>query len=345
MENKEEIVNIKFFKKIWYSITKFEQYPAMATEGLKRAIKYLMMLTAIVTIFVMIGTLLQMKTLIGDFAKYVQENIPEFSYSDGNLSMQMEETIVIEDVMYESIDKIVINTLLETDEQKEQIEKENLINGTTIFFFKDQIILKVKTENDEVVRQSYTYGDFITNYTGENIEKFDKAEFVQYLTSEKMVTFYAQYGASIFLYLLIVNIIVGLLDSLEIAILGWITTTVARIKMRFVAIYNMAIYSLTLPMILNILYLIVNYFTDFTITYFQVAYITIAYIYLAATIFIIKDHLIKKIREVERIKQEQLKVREEIKEEQQQKKDEEKREKEEDEKKENKGDEPQGSEV
>ena len=128
-----------------------------------------------------------------------------------------------------------------------------------------------------------------------------------------MYTFYLSYGTSIFISLLLINLIVVLLDSFEIALLGWITTIISRIKMRFVAIYNMAVYSLTLPMILNILYVIVNYFTDFTITYFQVAYITIAYIYLAASIFILKDDFIKKMQEVEKIKQEQLKVREEIK--------------------------------
>ena len=347
MEVKEEVVNINFLKKIWYSVTKFEQYPAMATEGLKRAIKYLIMLTAIVTIFVMIGSLLQMKTLISDLAQYIQDNIPQFSYSEGKLSMEIEETIVIENIQYTGIDRVVINTIAETDEQKEQVETDNLVNVNTIYFFKDQIILKSKLENNEILRQTYTYSDFLEKYAGKNIEKFDKAEFVQYLTSEKMSTFYVRYGASIFIYLLIVNIIVTFMDSLQIALLGWITTTIARIRMRFVAIYNMAVYSLTLPMILNILYIIVNYFTTFTITYFQVAYITIAYIYLATTIFIIKDDFIRRLQEVENIKQEQLKVREEIKEEEKDKEDkkEDKKEKKEGEKDDNKGDEPEGSEA
>ena len=47
MEEKEDekyrVVNINFFKKVWYSITKFEKYPEMATEGLGRALKYLAM--------------------------------------------------------------------------------------------------------------------------------------------------------------------------------------------------------------------------------------------------------------------------------------------------------------
>jgi len=323
MKEKEKVVKLSFFKKVWYSITNFEKYPTMAVEGLKRALKYLVMLTAIVTVFITLGGLIELKLLVDDFAKYVDGNIPEFSYVDGNLSMEMEETIFIEDVEEIGVDRIVINTLTETDEQKEQLEKDNLV-GTTIFFFKDEIILEAQIEENQIVRQNYTYNDFVTSYTGQYIEKFEKADFVKYLTSDKMQTFYLSYGTTMFIYMLIVNIMVGLLDALEIAILGLITMTITRIRTKFVAIYNMAVYSLTLPMFLNILYIVINYFTDFRITYFQVGYITIAYIYLAATIFILKDDVIKKLQEVEQIKQEQLKVREEIKE--QERQDEEKKE-------------------
>ena len=323
MKEKEKVVKIGFFQKVWYSITNFEKYPIMAVEGLKRAIKYLIMLTAIVTIFITIGSLIQLKLLISDFAKYVDENIPQFSYVDGKLNMEIEDSILIEDVEEVGIDRIVINTLLETDEQKEQIEKENL-KGTTVFLFKDEIILKSQIEENQTIRQTYTYSDFVTSYTGQYVEKFEKTEFVKYLTSDKMNTLYLSYGTTMFIYMLIVNILVALLDALEIAILGLITMTIVRIKTKFVAIYNMAVYSLTLPMILNILYIVINYFTNFTITYFQVAYITIAYIYLAATIFILKDDVIKKMQEVEQIKQEQLKVREEIEKQEKQEKQEEK---------------------
>ena len=345
MEGKEVVTKTNFFKKVWYSITKFEQYPSMATEGVGRAIKYLIILTAFVTIFITLGSLIEMKRTVEDLAKYIDENIPEFSYIDGNLTMDIQESLIVEDVQYDGIDKIVINTLTETDEQKQQIENNNLVVGTTIFLFKDEIILEVKTDNEQTLRQNYTYNDFLTSYTQQYIEKFDKADFIQYLTSDKMYTFYLSYGTSIFISLLLINLIVVLLDSFEIALLGWITTIISRIKMRFVAIYNMAVYSLTLPMILNILYVIVNYFTDFTITYFQVAYITIAYIYLTAAIFILKDDFIKKMQEVEKIKQEQLKVREEIKKEEQEKEEENKDKEDNKDKKDEKGDEPQGSEA
>ena len=315
--DKKEVTKINFFKKVWYSIIKFEQYPIMAAEGFKRALKYMITLTAIVTIFIMIGSVLEMKSLVGNLAQYVQENIPEFSYSQGKIAMETEETMVIDNVNYTGIDRIVINSLVETNEEREKLEKENSKIGTTIYFFNNEIVLRAQLENSEPVKQTYTYSDFVANYTGKNIEKFNKTEFVEYLTSDKMTSFYVQYGLSTFIYLLIVNIVIALLDVLEIALLGWITASIAGIKMKFVAIYNMAVYSITLSMFLNILYLVINYFTTFTITYFQVAYITIAYIYLAAVIFILKDDLIKRMQEVEKIKQEQLKVRKEIKEDEQ----------------------------
>lgn len=310
---KDKVKKISFFKKVWYSITKFEEYPTMALEGVKRAIKYLIALTAIVTVFVMVGSLLQMKTLVNDLSSYVKEEIPEFSYVDGKLSMQVDDTIIIEDVQYDGIGKIVIDTQVDTDELKSQIEQGNLTDEITIFFFKDEIVLEARTETDEIIRQSYTYNEVIASYTGENIEKFDKEDFVNYLVSEEMNTFYLSYAITAFVSLLFINIMVTLLDVLEIAILGWITTTIARVRMKFSIIYNLAVYSLTLPMILNIFYMVINYFIDFKITYFQVAYITIAYIYLAAAIFILKDEFIKRMQEVGKIEQEQLIVREEIK--------------------------------
>ena len=113
----------------------------------------------------------------------------------------------------------------------------------------------------------------------------------------------------------------------------------------------MAVYSFTLPMILEIIYIIINYFTDFKIKYFQVAYTTIAFIYLAAAIFILKDDFIKKMQEVLRIKQEQKNVREEIKQQEEENdesedgKDEDEQKKKENDEDDNNDDEPQGSEA
>ena len=347
-ENK--VKNINFFKKIWYSITKFEQYPAMAAEGIKTSTRYLLILITLVTVAAMVGSLLQTNKLMKDLAQYIQENIPEFSYNDGKLEMNTEEPIVINDIQYQGIDRIVIDPSADTAEQKEKDKTDNSMEGIIVFLFKDEIVLVGKTsESDKTAEQVYTYSNFIQSYTGTDIQSFNKTDFTNYLTSERMIPFYTRYGLSIFIYLLIMNVIYALLDAFEIAILGWITGLLAKIKIKFSALYSMAAYALTLSIFLNIIYIVINYFTTFSIKYFQVAYIAIAYIYLAATIFILKDDLIRKMQEVEKIREEQKNVKEEIKEQENKKEEPEEKKQEKDEKKEQKeddeGEEPQGSEA
>ncbi len=345
-ENKTK--NMNFFKKVWYSITKFEKYPDMAAEGIKSAIKYLIILTFILSIFLTIGTTIEMHKSIGDLANYIKDNIPEFTYSDGKINAEIEEPIIITEVNNSSIDKIVIDPNAETDEAKNNSKTNNETVGNTIYFFKDQIVLVARTEDGQTNEQPYTYGDFIKSYTQEDIKEFNKQELIEYMTSSRMSSYYVRFIVAMLINLLFLNILVALLDTLQLAILGWITTLVARIKMKFVAIYNMAIYSFTLSILLNIVYIIINYFMDFTISYFQIAYTTIAYIYLAASIFILKDDFMKKQEEVEKIKQEQIKVREEIRKQEEEKKgDEEPKEEKPKKKKEEepKGETPDGSEA
>ena len=312
MEEKEDekyrVVNINFFKKVWYSITKFEKYPEMATEGLGRALKYLAMMCAFITVFMTISSFIEMKKVVFNLSEYIEQNIPEFSYEDGHIQMDTEEPIIIDNIQYDGINRIIINPLLESDEEKEKFEAENDATGVTIYFFKNQIVMRTKVDNIDTKISPYTYKDFVQNYAGNDVKSFSKTQLIEYMRSSKMNNFYGKYMISSFISLLLVEIMITLIDALEIAAFGWLTTMITRIRIRFVAIYNMAVYALTLPMILNMLYIIVNYFTTFTISYFQVAYITIAYIYLAAVIFLLKDDLLKKLEEVEKIKKEQEKV-------------------------------------
>ena len=91
---------ISLLKKIWYSVTKFDKYPDMAVEGVKAAIKYLVILTAIVTVFSVINSMIEIGKMVENVATYIEENIPEFSYSDGNITMDIQEPIIISNIQY-----------------------------------------------------------------------------------------------------------------------------------------------------------------------------------------------------------------------------------------------------
>jgi len=138
-----------------------------------------------------------------------------------------------------------------------------------------------------------------------------------------------------------------------LSVFGYLTTWFARIKMRYVAIFNMSIYALTLSIILNILYIIVNMFISFNMEYFQVMYVSVAAIYLVAAIFLLKAEFIKKQAELMKIMEAQELVRKELEEkqrqekEEQEKKERQKKDRDEEKKKEKQeeksGEEPQGS--
>ena len=55
MQRQEQYLEMNFFKRFWYSITKFEKYPEMAETGTKKAIKYFTILMIIFTIIVTTG--------------------------------------------------------------------------------------------------------------------------------------------------------------------------------------------------------------------------------------------------------------------------------------------------
>lgn len=112
-------------------------------------------------------------------------------------------------------------------------------------------------------------------------------------------------------------------DAIMLALLGYLFSRIVGIRMKFKATFNMGVYALTLPIILNLIYIVVNAFTGFEIKYFQWMYTTISYIYMIVAILMIKTDLITKQAELMKIIEEQEKVKQEIKQKEEQKKQEE----------------------
>ena len=106
---------------------------------------------------------------------------------------------------------------------------------------------------------------------------------------------------------------------------GYITTLLARIKMRYVAVFNMSAYALTLSVILNMLYVAVNIFVTFNMEYFQVMYVAVAAIYLVAAILILKADFMKKQLKVMKIAEAKAIVKKEMEQEEKDNKEKEER--------------------
>jgi len=95
-------------------------------------------------------------------------------------------------------------------------------------------------------------------------------------------------------------------------LLAWILAKILGIKMQFKNGFNIGIYALTLPILLNIIYIVINQLTGFKISNFQWMYSMISYIYVFIAILIIRSDLINRQLELMKLQEEQKKVREEL---------------------------------
>ncbi len=315
MSEKEEKQG--FFKKVSTSITKIEKYPDMAAQGLAKALTYLCKIVAILSIVLGMSMMFQTYQILQEGISYLQNEFPEFTYQDGILHVNSEQKLTISED-----DSYVGRTIIDTNTQEEQIinqyihEIEKAKGG--VIFLKDKVILKNTAVAGTI---NYSYNEFLEQI---GITQFDKQKVIDYANSTQIIVVYISIFITIFIYSFMIYLVTTLSNVAFLSIFGYLTTWIARIKMRFLAVFNMSIYAMTLSILLNIIYIIVNIFIDFNIEYFQVMYVSVAAIYLVAAIFLLKTEFMKQQLELMKI----VEVQETIKKEMEEKEQEEKQEQE-----------------
>lgn len=293
-----------FFKKVWYSIDKIEKYSELSAEGFAKAIKYLAVLIIILAIISSGATVYKTSFEIKNIAQYINEKIPELAYSNETLKVDSQEAIIDTN---DNFGKIIIDTNTDEEEKINQylndVEEEN-----AIIILKDKLILK---EIGVQGTTSYNYKDIFGEI---GITEFNKQNLVEYLTSSNMMSLYLNLFLVLFIYAFIIYFINTLCYIVVISIFGYLATIILKLKMRYVAIFNMAVYSITLPTILNMIYIGINCFYRYNIKYFDVMYMLVASIYMIAAIFILKSEFNKKQGQVQKIVEVEKQVKEELKE-------------------------------
>lgn len=326
-ESKEEYNELKgkgFFKKLKYSIFNIEKYPEMATEGLGKALAYIAKLVVILAIALSIWTLVQIYQMIKEGINYLENEFPDFSYNEGILTVNTEDVITIDN---EQFGKIIVDT--KTDSEETINQYLNSINeyGAGTLILKNRVVLKNVTMVGEI---SYNYKESLNSI---NLSTFNKQDVINYVTNGQINSLYFSIWITLFIYSFSMYFINTLWYAIIIALIGYFTMFMLKMKMRYVAVFNMTIYALTLSTILNILYIFVNILFNFNIQYFSIMYVTVATIYLLAAIFILKTDLMKKQVEVMKIVEAQQIIKKELEEEEQKKKEEEEKQEEKKEKK------------
>lgn len=311
-----------FFKEVLKSVKDLEKYEDFALKLPIEAFKYLFKLILLFTVVITLFYSYKSVNSLTDIYNNLKDKLPEFSYSNGNLKVDAEEPIIIKE--YENVlGKIIIDTNQENKTQKHEDEIKDA--ALALLLLKDKCEIISKGTSGQVV---YSYSDIAKQ---NNITEFTKQDVINYIDSINVVSFYTSIYFAMFIYLFIVYFISILVDVMILAIFTCIAGRIARIKLKFAPAFNIAVHSITLPVLLNLIYIIVNLLTGFYIKYFGIMYNTISYIYVIVAVLMIRTDFINRQLELMKIAEEQEKIKEELKkqkEEEESKKEEEKQDKE-----------------
>lgn len=313
--NEETSKKTNFFKEALKSIKDLDKYEDFAIEPPKKAFKYFFILVLMFSIIISCFYSYKIVNSLRSIYTNLKDILPEFSYSNGIITDNLEEQLIIED--YEnSLGKIIINTKIENAETDEYIE-----NGSVgILILKDRFII---LSNDTMGQVVYKYSDLANNY---GVTEFNKQDLINFVDNLNIVSIYATVYFAIWIYMFIIYFLSILVDTVILSVLAYVVARISRIKLKFAPSFNIAVHSITLPVLLNLIYIIVNLFTGFEIKYFQLMYSTISYIYVIVSILMIKTDFIQRQMELMKLAQEQEKVKEEMKRKEDEKKEKQKKE-------------------
>lgn len=294
----EKIENLSFFKKLKISIFNLEKYGQLITEKLNKTIKYVIILAIFCSIFISALDAWNMVKMIDKGMDYIINEMPEFEVKDGQISLEKQFYGYDEEYNFKIL----------------SINKNNLTDDELDIYEKDEKVLILL--NDKVVFNIYgNYNEFSYNHIKQllNIDQMNKQVIID-LYNENGGNF--GIAVSIFTTMLLIYFIANLYEILFygfiVAVFGYLVAQIGKIKIRFSTSFTLAIYSLTLSIILNLIYIVQYNFTRFEIPYFDILYLGIAYIYIIAAILIIKTDLIKQVMELQKIQLEQKKLLNEL---------------------------------
>lgn len=293
-----------FFNRVLMSIKDFDKYEIFAGEKLGQTLIYLIQLIAIFSIILTGVLTYQFSQTLEKVITTYNEKISSLKYENYTLQINDNTELKI-DNLTNLVGEIIINTsdLNEQEIKGYSNELENYNNAIVVL--KDGVLIK-NSSLDSVAQKSYK--DLFAN---ESTESKDKETILNDYYAKKSNIYIAAI-LLIYMGVFITYVTNILLDALLLGLLGYITAKIARVELKYAATFNIAAHSLTLPLILNVIYAIINLLTGFTIKYFQIMYSAISYIYIITAILMIKSDLVKRQIDLQKIQDEQQKIKEEL---------------------------------
>lgn len=297
-----ENVKMNFFKKLILSIKDLDKYDQLAIQPLSKGISYFVKLILLISIILSVMYTMQAYQLFST-AKEKINDIPDFEYKDGTLAFKEKS----DPILFEDVSNIVNCILIIPDTSKEKtdeyISRAKTYNSC-LTLNKDKFSIAIKDN-----KLDFSYKDL---FEATNITSFNKEDVKKLVDNINIISLSIAFFIEITAYLFLWNLVSMALDIIITFLVSYITSKFARIKIKLPAMINIAIHSLSLPIILYMLYNIINVLTGFEISNFRVMYILVASIYAWISVLIIKADFIEKQIELAKVIKEQQNIRKEM---------------------------------
>lgn len=290
---------LNFFKKVWYSICKFEKYLEMSLEGAGRAFKYLIQIVSIFVLIISCIGLYNINKKLNSLVKNIEDNVPDFTYSEGKIVLKdsTESIYILQDKDF-NLGKVIIDLSTEDEETISEYEKtikeDSENDNMGLIILKDKLIQVVGVGYEGDSTTTVTYDEAMETLFGTSEVELTKAKLLEFLNSDGRNSIFIINFVAYFLAYFVIYLASGLIYVLILTIIGYASSKITKVKLKFSQVFAISIYAFTLSNILNMIYFIANYFAGIKITYFDVAYIAIAYIYMLAVLWLIKYDNIRK---------------------------------------------------
>jgi len=305
----DKVKQNSFFKQILISIKDFEKYQDFALERMSNSIKYLLKLMLIFGVIVSIAFLYKFINITNKGIEYFKNDIKNLSFESSVLDIEQDEPILLQDVN-EFPGIVIIDTkadIADTNKIEEYSKKIGLYDNG-ILVLKDRLIIKNVTTTTQ---STILFENLVEKY---GIQDFTKQDIVDNISFNNLLKVHVFSFIIILIYVFIIYLASVFVDTIVLSVIGILTSKIALLKIRFGNLFNLAVHSLTLPILLNMTYLVVNVLIGFEIKYFNIMYTSVSYIYMVTAILVIRADLTKRQAELMKIVEEQEKIKAEIEE-------------------------------
>lgn len=286
MEDKK---SLNFFERIYYSIFKFDKYDIFLEEKKSIATRYILILTLLATLLI---SFIEVFTFIKVYDRgrnYILQNkLPEFVFQDGKLHFSEKVENYDEQVKY----YFLANTDDLNDEQRREILNKTIDYRYSLILFEDKVVFSVNGFST-----SYNIADYSDAL---DISELNNQEFIEIMNSLSPIKVFGMVFGMVGISMYVAQILATFMNILLLFLSGILICRFINLALNKSAIYNITCYSITLSIVVTLIYDIFYFITNREITNMDTVYLILAYIYLIASLFIIKQEVSKQKIEIKK---------------------------------------------